>query len=158
MRYTYSLQFSQGAPDGEWLIMDTNVKNWQWEWVTSSSPRSVVARFLYKEGHDGEDQGIPPIEVRREYERLNGVEEFLPAGERHPPSVNVVEMVADPSESAFDQPCIYGYRVEQHAVYCHNDWWLYAPRKCHRERLEFLHEKCSGFEPNPTWHGLPSPL
>ena len=44
--------------------------------------------------------------------------------------MNLVEMVTD--ESAFDQPCYYGNRVENHAVYCHNTEWSDGPRKCHR--------------------------
>ena len=43
--------------------------------------------------------------------------------------INLVEMVADPEDCAFDQDCKYGYRVDQHSVYCHNDDSPY--RKCH---------------------------
>ena len=39
---------------------------------------------------------------------------------------NIVEMVADHEDCAFDQPCKYGHRVEGHAVYCHNDEWKEA--------------------------------
>ena len=43
--------------------------------------------------------------------------------------VNLVELIAD--ESAFDQPCAFGHRVEGHAVYCHSAH-PDSPRKCRR--------------------------
>ena len=70
------------------------------------------------------------------------------------PGINFVEMVCD--ESAFDQPCMYGNRVESHSVYCHNDWWKNAPRKCRRSWY-YGGEKgkedkdCPGFKPNPDY-------
>ncbi len=66
--------------------------------------------------------------------------------------INLVEMMAESGESAFDQPCKHGNRVGGHAVYCHNDDWENAPRKCcwtwytggaQRD------EDCPGFAPNP---------
>jgi hypothetical protein len=58
----------------------------------------------------------------------------------------VVEMVCD--ESAFDQPCAFGHRVEGHAVYCHNSAWPGSPRKCRRNRSDYRHEDCPGFVAN----------
>lgn len=60
---------------------------------------------------------------------------------------NPIELLADAENCGFDQPCHFGYRVESHAVYCHNDAWPDAPRKCHRNRSDFLHEDCPGFIP-----------
>lgn len=65
--------------------------------------------------------------------------------------INLVELVSD--ESAFDQPCKYGNRVETHAVYCHNDQWKDAPRKCRRTWYTGGREKdedCQGFCANTT--------
>lgn len=65
--------------------------------------------------------------------------------------VNVVEFIADSKDCAFDQPCIYGHRVEFHAVYCHNTEWEDAPRKCRRTSYsgnEDKDEDCPGFKPN----------
>lgn len=65
--------------------------------------------------------------------------------------VNVVELIADPEDCAFDQPCAYGRRVEFHAVYCHNTEWKDAPRKCHRTSFSggtARDEDCPGFKPN----------
>ena len=42
---------------------------------------------------------------------------------------NLVEMCFGGEDGGFDQECKYGNRVEQHAVYCHNDKSPY--RKCH---------------------------
>lgn len=61
-------------------------------------------------------------------------------------TVNIVEMVEG---SQFNQPCRHGALVDGHAVYCHNQAWKDAPRKCRRawytggvER----DEDCEGFE------------
>lgn len=69
--------------------------------------------------------------------------------------MEIVEMVAE--ESAFDQPCKYGHRVESHAVYCHNDQWGGKPRKCRHTWYWGENEKgcqdkdCPGFSPNPNY-------
>lgn len=67
---------------------------------------------------------------------------------------SLVEMVADADDSAFDQPCYFGHRVECHAVYCHNDKWPDSPRKCRRSEFdpEYRHEDCPGFVPNKVSH------
>ena len=62
--------------------------------------------------------------------------------------MNIVEMIADEDDCAFDQPCKYGHRVEQHAVYCHNEEWKKAPRKCRRSWYtggKVRDENCEGF-------------
>jgi len=64
---------------------------------------------------------------------------------------NLVEMIAEPDECAFDQPCAHGHRVEGHAVYCHNTEWKNAPRKCRRTWYtggRVRDEDCDGFKPN----------
>ncbi len=64
----------------------------------------------------------------------------------------VVELVADPEDCAWDQPCKYGHRVEHHAVYCHNHNWADSPRKCRRAKSWAFgqdmdtHRDCPGFE------------
>jgi hypothetical protein len=69
-------------------------------------------------------------------------------------TVNLVELIGDPDECAFDQPCAHGHRVEWHAVYCHNDTWPGAPRKCRRSWYtggEERDEDCPGYAPNPEY-------
>lgn len=85
----------------------------------------------------------PPLIIQREYERLiqydpSATRAFTP---------NVVEILADEEDCAFDQPCLYGYRVENYKVYCHNNVWLYAPSVCHRS-LSYPHAQCPGFKEN----------
>jgi hypothetical protein len=68
-------------------------------------------------------------------------------------SFSLVEMIAEPDECAFDQACKFGNRVGGHAVYCHNDQWKDAPRKCRRTRYTGgveRDEDCEGFQPNPA--------
>jgi hypothetical protein len=71
--------------------------------------------------------------------------------------INLVEMIADQDDCAFDQPCKYGHRVEGHAVYCHNDEWIEGPRKCRntwyygRDKKGYQDEDCPGFAPNPEY-------
>ena len=68
--------------------------------------------------------------------------------------INLVEMIDD--DQSFDQPCIYGNRVSGHAVYCHNDEWKDAPRKCRQSwytgNAKGCEDKdCEGFKPNPSY-------
>lgn len=68
--------------------------------------------------------------------------------------INLVELIADDDESGFDQPCAYGNCVKGHAVYCHNETWPDAPRKCRRTWYtggEERDEDCPGFAPNPNF-------
>lgn len=101
----------------------------QWdEFSETSEPSSLVAKWF----------GLP-------YSKR------LPVTESSP--VNLVELVADDEDGGFDQPCRFGNRVEQHAVYCHNNWWVDAPRKCRRTWYtggETRDEDCPGFEPRKT--------
>ncbi len=65
--------------------------------------------------------------------------------------INLVELVANPDDCGFDQSCEYGYKVEGHAVYCHNEVWPDAPRKCRRTWYtggKVRDEDCPGFSPN----------
>lgn len=69
-------------------------------------------------------------------------------------SDNWVELLCD--ESAFDQPCKHGNRVEDHSVYCNNNDWPDAPRKCRRTWYtggEVKDEDCPGYSPNPDFKG-----
>lgn len=118
----------------------------------------VVWRRAYD---DDEDLGeyFWPADMRAEYERLNDVPEFSPnwspeAFIAGTVSIqpNVVEFMDD--EQAWDQPCVYGNRCSSHAVYCHNDGWLYSPRKCQRTWYTsgvVRDEDCPGFTPNPQF-------
>lgn len=66
--------------------------------------------------------------------------------------MNLIELLAEPDECAFDQPCAHGHRVESHAVYCQNRQWKDAPRKCRRTWYtagKIRDEDCDGFKPNP---------
>lgn len=66
-------------------------------------------------------------------------------------SINLVELVSDSDDCAFDQPCHFGHRVESHAVYCHNDTWVDAPTKCRCSWYtggKTRDEDCPGFQPN----------
>jgi hypothetical protein len=65
--------------------------------------------------------------------------------------INLVELVADDDESAFNQPCKHGNLMFGHAVYCHNSKWADAPRKCRRTWYtggEVRDEDCEGFAHN----------
>ena len=73
--------------------------------------------------------------------------------------IDLIELMAEDEKCAFDQPCKYGYRIENHAVYCHNKNWPGAPRKCHRSWYWKEYKKdqkdsdyhCPGFEANPDY-------
>lgn len=71
-------------------------------------------------------------------------------------NINPVELMANQEDCAFDQPCIFGNRVEGHAVYCHNEKWFESPRKCRRTWYtggKDPDEACTGYEPNPDFAG-----
>ena len=66
---------------------------------------------------------------------------------------NLVEMC---EEGAWDQPCKYGHRIDSHAVYCHNDNWKDAPRKCRQSwywggKKGMEDKDCEGYKPNPNY-------
>lgn len=69
-----------------------------------------------------------------------------PAREKR--AVNVVEILSS-DDGGFDQPCCFGNRVEDYAVYCHNEAWPRSPSKCRRNRTDYKHEDCPGFVANP---------
>jgi len=63
---------------------------------------------------------------------------------------NLVEICSDPQQCAYDQQCKFGYRVEDHAVYCHNDLWDDSPYKCRQAWFtggKINDEECIGFQP-----------
>ena len=73
---------------------------------------------------------------------------------------NIVEAFTD---SAADQRCKFGNRVDDHAVYCHADHWEDAPRKCRRSWYtggNVKDEDCPAFQLNPEFKGelLPTPV
>jgi hypothetical protein len=73
--------------------------------------------------------------------------------------INLVELIAGQDDCAFDQPCKYGHRVEDHAVYCHNDEWKDGPRKCRRTWYtggKVRDEDCEGYAPNPAYKPKPA--
>ena len=57
-------------------------------------------------------------------------------------------------DTAFDQKCKYGCRVNGHAVYCHNFNWEDHPRKCRHtwyfgeDEKGMQDEDCKGYCPN----------
>ena len=132
--YGYCLTFSEEVPEGEWRI-------YKGSFVDAMAGKNIIARFPNDEEWNREG---PPPRVRAEYERII---KYNPAA-GNPPSVNVVELLA--GDASFDQPCRYGGLVDGHAVYCHNDSWLYAPRKCRRSwhtNGEVRDEDCEGYAP-----------
>lgn len=137
-RYTYG--HSHGCEGDVWYIQDMGMK----DYCSLNDP--IVFTLPFLEEHWGLD--VPPEEFRNKFEELEGRPEFIDYDD--PPSMpNLVEIIADEDACDWDQPCAFGYRVEGHAVYCHNEKWLYAPRKCWRNRDDQPHEKCRGFKPNP---------
>ena len=134
-RYSYCLQYNRAHQKCVWYVFQGDLFDFK--------KAKVFLEFLHPEGYSDDE---PPEPVRKEYERLIG---WTPESVSAAP-VNIVEAFAG-DDCAFDQPCVYGHRVEQHAVYCHNQTWLYAPRKCRRSRHrpDYLHKDCKGFSPNP---------
>ena len=62
--------------------------------------------------------------------------------------VNLVELMADGDECAFDTPCLHGHHVKGHAIYCHNREWKHSPRKCRRGPFSFegvTFDGCPGY-------------
>ena len=140
MSRKYGYGSVHGAEGSWWYIGDVEAGEW---------PYKEVWRMPYTEGHDL--AGRPPAELRAKFEELSGRGEYIESAPLA--AVNIVELIADADDCAFDQPCAHGYRVETHAVYCHNEGWLYAPRKCHRHQgteweEPYPHEACGGFKPN----------
>lgn len=125
------------------ICFDASGGFWQITQLNQGIEGPVVFSFPYRPEHEELEE--PPEEVRHEYERLI---EYDPNASSKI-AVNAVEVISDGTKCAFDQPCRYGYRVESHAVYCHNLRWLYSPRKCRRTWYtggDIRDEDCPGFE------------
>lgn len=142
--YGISLTFGGDNPDGLWTIT-----HYPKGYGPTSEDKVVWSSPYLKEHEDME--GYPAV-VKEAYERIIG---YDPQATSEEP-FNIVEMMAAAAgdECAFDQPCAYGFRVEGHAVYCHNTWWLYAPRKCRRTWYtggRISDETCEGYRPNPLY-------
>lgn len=122
-----------------------------WWRITDRNDRAVWTRRLRAEerGADDFDGRGWPADMRAEYERLVGKPEFGPVqdpGESQPSPVEAIYGGDD--GGGFTQPCRFGFLVAGHSVYCHNDTWLYAPRKCRRTWYtggEERDEDCPGF-------------
>jgi len=147
----YGIETRYGIKEGmkgEYRICDYDERNESYE------PKVVWSRPLTE---DDEKLDWYPDDLRAEYERLCGRPEFITWDE--PPTMpNLVELISDEDENAWDQPCAFGYRVDGHAIYCHNEKWLYAPRKCRRTWYtggEVRDEDCRGFKPNPLKDNSP---
>lgn len=145
-RYSYQIRFDDKG--GHWDIVDMGDKGY------GSFSDPVVWSMPHLEDHW--TLGEPPIEFRQKYEQMLRDSGWQPEPE---PAVNLVEMIADQADCAFDQPCFYGHRIETHAVYCHNESWLYSPRKCRRRQAAswinqtpWPHEECPGYRPNTRAH------
>jgi hypothetical protein len=147
---TYSLT-QYGSKDGNFYgIIDCGTKDY-----CNVGIDPIIWKRAIADGEDDESGQGYPADVRAKYEELLGRSEFLPDAAPEPPAfVNIVEMISDSDDNAWDQPCAHGYRVAGHAVYCHNERWLYAPRKCRRgeqwDGTDWPHAKCPGYKPNPT--------
>ncbi len=67
--------------------------------------------------------------------------------------LNLVELIAGDEEGGGqNQPCVFGNLVVDHSVYCHNEAWPDAPRKCRRTWYtggKTRDEDCPGYTPNP---------
>ena len=115
-------------------------------------PPTVVWKREATSAEANSDDELLPADVRAEYERLCRRGEFI--DNPTPSEVGLVEMATEDEFQSFDQPCVFGNRCDSHAVYCHNEGWLYAPRKCRRTWYtggEIRDEDCRGFKPNPNY-------
>ena len=143
--FSYCLSYSDKFPDGMWLIFKAGKFH-----DVAADDSCAIAQIPHDDTWQGDG---PPPKVRAEYERLIG---YVPRPVDLNPltRANIVELAAEPGECGFDQPCAFGNRVEGHAVYCHNEHWLYAPRKCRRTWYtggETRDEDCEGYQPNPAF-------
>ena len=142
-RYGISQEYSRRG--NYWLIRDYS------EGTAANYPGPIVWERAIAPGEDGTD--AYPADLCAVYERLVGRPEFIPFDDpNESQKVNIVELIGEDG-SAFDQTCRYGYRVDGHAVYCHNDGWLYAPRKCQRTWYtggRVKDEDCRGFQAADT--------
>lgn len=143
--YGHTHGHRNGVPYAEWHIDQRGDDGFFPHMFDPEHPH--LWTFPFDESHW--DLEEPPPEVRAKYEELIG---YDPDHEGEP-FINVVEMISD-EEGGFDQPCMYGNRCGGHAVYCHNEKWLYGPRKCRRTWYtggERRDEDCPGYAPNPNF-------
>jgi hypothetical protein len=154
----YSLSSTVDASGGRWIIRDRRIEDAPHDWTE----KSIVWQRPYAGWDEDTGEYFWPADMRAEYERLTGLPEFQPFDDpTDSQAVNVVEMIGDPDDSGFDQKCRFGYRVEAHAVYCHNDGWLYSPRKCRRanepsdiplwDEKPSFQEDCPGYKASPRF-------
>lgn len=57
-------------------------------------------------------------------------------------------------DTAYGQSCAYGFRCGGHAVYCNNNEWKDAPRKCRRNWYtggDIRDEDCPGYLRNDNY-------
>lgn len=140
-KYTYRKSFTRETEGGVWEI------------VPADSPFDAPAVWSMPHEPEHWELDEPPMEFRAKYEALNGADGSVRADPdwRPPDAVpGVVELMDDADGSGFNQPCRFGYLVDGYAVYCHNERWLYAPRKCRRTWYtggERRDEDCPGFLP-----------
>lgn len=114
----------------------------------SSGPKARI-EFIDDERHNALMDSEEPSKLIAEWFGLPYQKTVAPA----PDPTNMVELFAAGEDCAFDQPCRFGHRVEDHAVYCHNQTWVDAPRKCRRTWYtggKVRDEDCPGFEPHPV--------
>lgn len=141
-RYT----FGSGAMAGEYRICDYEAER----------DKDYNAPVVWSRNVNPEDDACDPYpaDVCAEYERLCGRGEFI-AYDDPPKMPNLVELMqGEDDDCAWDQPCAFGHRVDGHAVYCHNEKWLYAPTKCRRTWYtggDVKDEDCRGYKPNPLF-------
>lgn len=134
-KFGYFLTYDEEHRDGLWCIYVGDFHD------AIGNGENIVFRCY----GETQDNGNPPAELCAEYERLIGYK-----GEQQPEPFNIVEQIlADPEECAFDQPCAWGHNVKGHSVYCHNTAWLYAPRKC-RRGWDGTHTSCAGYRKNDS--------
>ena len=143
--YFLQLQFGDRDDAGAYQIIASTKK------YRPSPNEYVVVSRPYIEGEDLGEYAWP-ADVRAIYEKLTGKTEFSEWARK--PFNIVPAMLADDDEISYDCPCAWAQRVEGHAVYCENDGWLYAPRKCRRGPGSWdgnpLQETCPGFKPRRT--------
>lgn len=146
----YSYQTTYSPPDYsgrfEIVYMPDGYRPSAGERIVWSSP------VLPEDAEEGAP--YPPTRLRVEYERLLREDGFVFPKDGDPSPLNLVEMCASPEEQSAQQPCAYGGLVEGHAVYCHNEGWLYSPRKCRRTWYtggKVRDEDCEGFKTNPNY-------
>lgn len=153
-RYTYRQTFDARSPNGRYEICFMGDKGYHGH----NDP--VVWSYDCTPDDDLIDDGQPPLALRQEYERLLKADGWIPELADHAVDIAKCIIASQTDDVAYDQPCAYGCRVEYHAVYCENDKWLYAPRKCRRTQgpsvwsnQAWPHEKCAGFLANPLYKG-----